>query len=440
MTSDPNNESRQDSESRHVAVRNPSVGAKGSIVIVGGGVIGISCAWYLHRDGWNVTIMDRANIGGACSYGNCGLVCPSHVLPLTEPGAFKDALASLFRPNSPLRVKPQLNPRLWLWMLKFAQRCNRQSMLTAAEGIQAMLVSGMAEYHKLMEQDAFDCEWVEQGLLFAYQTQRALDDYASTNQLLTDRFNEAATYLNGQQLTELEPALKEKLAGAWYYEHDAHLRPNRLVQVMRSRLEDEGVLFLEQTEPRLISGTGSTATSVVTNKETLAADAFLFACGAWTPMMSEYLGCRIPIQPGKGYSMTFERPAICPNIPVIFPEHRVAVTPMRSCLRLGSIMEFAGYDESLRPERLRLLTDGASHYLRQLPDTLPQETWYGWRPMTYDSLPVIDVSPRWNNVWIAAGHNMLGLSMAPATGRLISELVAQQHPHIDPKPYSLSRF
>lgn len=440
MNADRNDERPVERESQRQSVRSSSAGAKGSIIVVGGGIIGISCAWYLHRDGWNVTIMDRATIGGACSFGNCGLVCPSHVLPLTEPGAFKEAIASMFRRNSPLRLKPQLNPRLWLWMLKFAQRCNRHSMLTAAEGIQALLISGMTEYHKLIEQDAFDCEWVEQGLLFAYIDQRALDEYAVTNQLLTDNFNEPAAYLNGNQLTALEPALKDRLAGAWYYQHDAHLRPNRLVQEMRSRLEDEGVLFLEYTEPRQLTGAGSTATSIATTKETLAADAFLFACGAWTPMMSEFLGCRIPIQPGKGYSLTFKRPDLCPSIPVIFPEQRVAVTPMQSCLRLGSIMEFAGYDESLRPERLRLLTEGASLYLRQMPDPPPLETWYGWRPMTYDSLPVIDVSPRWSNVWIAAGHNMLGLSMAPATGRLISELAAQQTPHIDPEPYSVNRF
>lgn len=421
-------------------VRPASAGAKGSVVIVGGGVIGITCAWYLHRDGWNVTVMDRAAIGGACSFGNCGLVCPSHVLPLTEPGAFKDAFQSIFKPNSPFRVKPQLNPRLWLWMLKFAGRCNRQSMLQAAEGIQSLLHSSMSEYHQLIEQAGLNCEWVEQGLLFAYQNKRALDAYAPTNELLSRQFNEPAKYLNGDELVQLEPALRENLAGAWYYQHDAHLRPNRLVQEMKRRLENEGARFLEQTEPQKINGTGATATSIQAGRETLAADAFLFACGAWTPMMSEFLGCRVPIQPGKGYSMTFRRPSICPNIPVIFPEHRVAVTPMQSALRLGSIMEFAGYDETMRPDRLRLLTDGAKHYLRQMPESAPDEKWYGWRPMTYDSLPVIDISPRWSNVWIAAGHNMLGLTMAPGTGRLISEMIAQHTPHIDPKPFSVSRF
>lgn len=441
MTSDPADSGlTTNRSSKLLTVKNSSDGAKGSIVIVGGGIIGIHCAWYLHCAGWNVTVIDRDTIGGACSFGNCGLICPSHVLPLTEPGAFKDALASLFRPDSPFRVKPQLNPRLWLWMLKFARRCNRNSMLSAAEGIQAILESGMTEYRNLVAQYGLDCEWVEQGLLFAYQSQQALDAYAATNELLTEKFNEPATYLNGQQLHALEPALKPDLAGAWHYQHDAHLRPDRLVQEMRWRLEADGVQFLEGTQPQRISGTGSTATSMTTNNETLAADAFLFACGAWTPMMAEFLGCRLPIQPGKGYSLTFQRPPTCPRTPIIFPEHRVAVTPMQSCLRLGSIMEFAGYDQSLRPARLKLLTQGASHYLKLMPDTPPLETWYGWRPMTYDSLPIIDVSPRWNNVWIAAGHNMLGLSMAPATGRLISEMVAQQTPHIDPKPYSASRF
>jgi D-amino-acid dehydrogenase len=134
------------------------------------------------------------------------------------------------------------------------------------------------------------------------------------------------------------------------------------------------------------------------------------------------------------------RPRICPTIPIIFPEHRVAVTPMLSGYRLGSIMEFAGYDESIRPERLQLLRTGAEQYLHE-PHCEPQtDSWYGWRPMTYDSLPVIDRSPGWSNVWIAAGHNMLGLSMAPATGRLLAEMLGEREPHIDPKPYSASRF
>jgi D-amino-acid dehydrogenase len=417
-----------------------SPGAKGSILVVGGGIIGLSSAWYLLQDGWNVTVLDRNRIGGACSHANCGLVCPSHVLPLTEPGAFRTAIKSLFQPNSAFRVRPQVNPRLWLWMLQFAKRCNHKSMLAAAESIQALLSSSVSEYRDLMQLPDLDCEWQSKGLLFVYSNRQALESYSSTNQLLTERFNEPAQKLSAEELNQLEPALRDNLAGGWYYPHDAHLRPDRLVNGLRQSLERRGVRFIEHAEPQTISGTGSTATSVTTSRQTLAADAYLFACGAWTPMMSEYLGCKIPIQPGKGYSLTFARPTVCPQLPIIFPEHHVAVTPMLSGLRLGSIMEFAGYDQSLKPERLKLLTEGAGHYLRQMPATPPQETWYGWRPMTYDSLPVIDQAPRWNNVWVAAGHNMLGLTMAPATGKLVSELIAQRTPHIDPAPYRISRF
>jgi D-amino-acid dehydrogenase len=148
----------------------------------------------------------------------------------------------------------------------------------------------------------------------------------------------------------------------------------------------------------------------------------------------------VPIQPGKGYSITMARPARCPTIPLIFDEHRVAVTPMRSGYRLGSTMEFAGYDTSLNRARLNLLREAARHYLHEPLGEPVLEEWYGWRPMTYDGKPIIDRSPALGNVWIAAGHNMLGLSMAPATGRLVAELLDGRPPHIDPAPYSVKRF
>jgi D-amino-acid dehydrogenase len=148
----------------------------------------------------------------------------------------------------------------------------------------------------------------------------------------------------------------------------------------------------------------------------------------------------VPIQPGKGYSLTMPRPAACPKIPLIFPETRVAVTPFQSGYRLGSTMEFAGYDESIRPQRLQLLKDGVTDYLREPFCDPVQEEWFGWRPMTYDSVPIIDRSPKYENVVIAAGHNMLGLSMATATGKLVAEIIESRAPHIDPGPYRASRF
>jgi D-amino-acid dehydrogenase len=172
----------------------------------------------------------------------------------------------------------------------------------------------------------------------------------------------------------------------------------------------------------------------------LEADAFVVAAGALTPLLNRHLGCKLPIQPGKGYSITMPRPAKCPVYPLIFEEHRVAVTPMRSGYRLGSTMEFAGYDESLNRRRLAILTDAARLYLHEPTREPVQEEWWGWRPMTPDSLPVIGRSPAYENVLVAAGHNMLGVSMAPATGKLVAELLGGQAPHLDPAPYSAGRF
>ncbi len=182
------------------------------------------------------------------------------------------------------------------------------------------------------------------------------------------------------------------------------------------------------------------AVAALTEQEEFAADAFVVATGAWTPMLNLELGAKVPIQPGKGYSLTMPRPSICPTIPMIFPETRVAVTPFHSGYRIGSTMEFAGYDTTINPGRLQLLRDGAAPYLRE-PECQPTlEQWYGWRPMTWDSLPIIDRSPATDNVLIAAGHNMLGLSMAPATGKLIAELLGGEKPFLDTSPYRISRF
>jgi D-amino-acid dehydrogenase len=181
------------------------------------------------------------------------------------------------------------------------------------------------------------------------------------------------------------------------------------------------------------------ARAVTTSHGTIEADAFVVATGAWTPLLNHQLGCRVPIQPGKGYSITMARPVHCPSIPLIFEEHRVAVTPMRAGYRVGSTMEFSGYDASLNRRRLDILKRGASHYLREPFGEPVQEEWFGWRPMTYDGKPIIDRSPAMANVVIAAGHGMLGLSMAPATGKLVAELLGERVTHVDSGPYRFDR-
>ena len=410
------------------------------VVVVGGGVVGACCAYYLAAAGRRVTVIDRGGFGMGCSHANCGYVCPSHVLPLAAPGAVWATLKTLFRRDSPLRVRPATVLANAGWFLGFARKCNARDVLAAGRGIQPLLDSSRALFADLIAAERLDCEWETKGLLFVFRSKHALDHYARTDDLLRTRFAMGAGRFEGDALTALEPALKPGCAGGYLYEGDAHLRPDRLMNELHRVLIERGVEVRENCAVTGFVREDGVAKAVRTATGDIDADHVVVATGAWTPQLNAALGCRVPIQPGKGYSLTTPRPAVCPTYPLILEEHRVAVTPFRSGYRLGSTMEFAGYDAAMNRARLGILTDAAKLYLRDPLAEPVQEEWWGWRPMTPDGLPVIDHAPAARNVWVAAGHNMLGLSMAPATGKLVAELIGGERPHLDPAPYALGRF
>jgi D-amino-acid dehydrogenase len=417
------------------------VRADRTAVVVGAGVIGAACAYYLARSGWKVTVVDRGGFGSGCSHGNCGMICPSHVLPLAAPGATREALRSLFRRDSPLAIRLRFDPGLWGWLYRFWKRCNVRDMMDAAHGIHALLDSSRALYDQLIQTEGMDCEWETRGLLYVLRTQTGRDQHAATDRLLRESFGVSSMFLDGDALVTYEPALKPGLAGGWLYPGDAHLRPDRLLSCWRSVLERLGVEVREGCEVRGFVREGGKARAVSTAQGELAAEGFVVATGVMTPFLGKALGCKVPIQPGKGYSITMPRPSRCPTVPMILEEDRVAVTPLRSGYRLGSTMEFAGFDATLNRHRLDLLTRGAAHYLHEPVVEPVEEEWFGWRPMTYDGKPIIDRSPALHNVILAAGHNTLGMSLAPATGKLVAELLdGQAVPHIDPRPYAVDRF
>lgn len=409
------------------------------VLVVGGGVIGAACAYYLRRAGRGVTLIEQGQFGRGCSHGNCGFICPSHVLPLAGPGALQESLKTLFSRNSPLKVRWRLDPALWSWFWQFAQKCNQRDMLAAGGAIQALLASSRSLYDDLLRTTLQDVDWEHQGLLFVFRTPAAMDHYAQTDHLLRSEFDLGATRYDGAALCELEPALKPGCAGAWHYTTDSHLRPDKLMLAWRQALAARGVEIREQCELRELVVENRRVRRVITSDGEIAADQVVVATGAWTPRLRRILRCRLPIQPGKGYSLTMPRPAVCPRLPMIFEEHRVAITPFASAYRIGSTMEFAGYDTSLNPDRLRLLREAAALYLREPAAEPALESWYGWRPMTPDSVPYIGPAPGIENLLIAAGHGMLGVSMSPATGRLIAEMASGQTPHIDPRGYAVGR-
>ena len=412
-----------------------------SVVIVGGGVIGIACAHYLRQSGFDVTVIEKGSMAGACSHGNCGFVCPSHVLPLTEPGAIATALRSLVTPNAPFRVRPRLSPALWHWMLQFARRCRHETMIEAGRHLKAILDASMREYHSLVKKKGLEAEWQENGLLYVLKTKRGLEEFGRMNALLHSEFSVGARLVEGGDLPGFDPALRADLAGAYFYENDAHLRPDVLNRSWIQSLQSEGVHFVEACELQQVRKRSGQVIALQTSKGEVTADHYVFAMGAWSARMGRELECAIPIEPGKGYSVTMRRPSICPKHPILFPEHKVGVTPFRDGYRLGSMMEFSGFDEEIPAQRIQQLRDSADPYLLE-PHCVDSdsEEWFGWRPMTWDSLPIIGQAPRLKNVMLATGHNMLGLSLAPSTGRLVAELMSGDEPHIDPSAFRPDRF
>jgi D-amino-acid dehydrogenase len=415
-------------------------GAAGSVIVAGGGIVGLACSHYLREAGFEVTVIDQGAIGGECSHGNCGYICPSHVAPLTEPGAMKVALKSLFNPQSPFRVKPRFSPALARWMLQFAARCTHRQVLSAGKHLQAILNASMAEYRSLVATEQLDCEWEDKGLLYVFENQGPLEAFAAEDRLLGEHFGLWATRLSSAELTDFDPGLKPGLAGGFHYPGDASVRPDRLTASWTERLRQRGVVFRERCSLEKVHREGQRIVGLATSEGMLAADHYVFALGARSTLWSKQLGISIPIEPGKGYSLTMPRPEHCPDHPILFPEQKVGVSPFEQGLRLGSMMEFAGYDTTIPSRRLDQLRSAARRYLVASVEAPAEETWYGWRPMTWDSLPIIGPVPGLARGYLATGHNMIGVTLAAATGRLVADFVAGREPFLDAAPYAPARF
>ncbi len=408
-------------------------------VVVGGGIIGATSAYFLSRSGWQVTILESATWGQGASHGNCGLVSRSHVYPLTEPGAVKRALSSIFDRNAPLRIKPRIDPSLWRWLSRFASNCNEKHMTYAARVRQSLLESSTHLYHMLIKEEQLQCEWKTAGCLFLFQTPRGRTHFDRTIERLA-AFGFTGDAISGLDLPAFEPALKSDLHSGFFYGHDAHLHPGRLMDSMRAILVRRGVRIIENTSVRRFDIHDGKVHAAITDDAFYPAEAFVLAAGARSPALRARLGCPIPIVPAKGYSTTMNRPTICPTRPLYFHEKRVVATPMDTAYRLGSTLEFAGFDSSLHPYRIRMLREGAEGFMNDPhPDPVLEE-WYGYRPMTSDGIPMIGLAPKAVNLCIATGHNMEGISMAPGSGKLVAEILGGIPTHIDAEPFRPNRF
>ncbi len=409
------------------------------VLVIGGGVIGLACAHYLGRAGRSVRIIEQGKIGSGASTGNCGLVFISDFVPLCVPGAVRKGLFTMLRRNSPLYIKPSFDLGLMLWLLRFARRCRDEHVRHAIRARQSILTSSNLLFAELLSGGSIEAEYEQRGVLLVYRSEAAMQGYEWVNAQLKP-YGLAAEAMAGKALLDFEPALREDVFGAWYHRADSHLRPDRLLQSWRQALLRAGVAIEEDCGLSRFRPSGNRIQAAVTGRGEFSADTYVLAAGAWSAPMAGQLGLKLPIQPGKGYSITMGRPAVCPATPCYLYERRVVATPWPSGYRLGGTMEFGGFDLGLNAERLNALKMAAGEYLKDPIGRPVVEEWAGLRPMTYDELPVIGRAPRFRNLILATGHGMLGVTTAPATGKLVAEIVGGVAPHIDPRPFDPQRF
>lgn len=407
-------------------------------MVVGGGVVGLAAAVELAEAGLAVTLLERTRIGAGASPGNCGLLTPSHSLPLTQPGMVRKLLGWMLREDAPIYVRKRLDPSFLAWGLRFWRHCGRASMLAALRGRAALLELSRSLFDEWVARHALEVEFEAAGLMEVYATEAGRVAAAAAHELLAEHGVESVPYDRAALLAR-EPALREDLAGGQWYPRDAQLRPEALLRELRRRAERLGARIEEGTPVEALEIEGGRVVAARAGGRRVTCGSLLLCAGAWSPRLGRELGLRLPVQPGKGYSITSRRPDPCPSLPLLLKEANMAVTPWPSGLRLGGTMEFAGLDDALRPARLDALRRGAARFLRAPLGAEPVE-WCGFRPMTPDELPLIGLSPRAPNAVVATGHGMMGVSMAPATAVLARELLTGRAPSVDPSPYDPARF
>src|SRR3989338_9636389 len=368
--------------------RNP----RDDVLVIGCGVIGVACAYYLSKEGLRVRLLEKDRIGSGASHANCGLLSPSQALPLATPGVIGKGLRWLLRKDSPLFIKARFDPALMMWLGRFALRCNDRDMRASIDALCPILSGSRALYERLFQEESMACEWSPSGSLSVFRTEKEMAAFAPTVELLKAR-GIVAVALTDAALREKEPAVRDDMFGGWYFKIDAHLRPDRLMAEWRRILLECGVAVEEDCAVRSLDVPGGSVRSAGTARGRFAADHFVLAAGAWSPRLARRLGVKLPIQPAKGYSVTMGRPARCPRMPVFFQETKVLATPWPSGFRLGGTMEFSGFDPAKSSIRISALHRAAAEYLHDPGNGPAGEEWAGWRPMTWDSLPVIDRPP-----------------------------------------------
>ncbi len=409
------------------------------VLILGGGVIGLSCALFLLEQGRSVRILEKNTVGGATSLGNCGTLTPSHALPLAAPGMISKALKYMTQADAPFYIKPSTDLSLLDWLLRFSLRCNAKDQRATAMAKAPLLNASRALLQNTIEKYAMQCQFQASGVLYVCNSSQYLDTLSAELPLLTE-CGVRSEPLDSAQLAAREPALLPDMAGGVFFPDDAHFRPDAYCAELARVVRAMGAVIEEDCEVYSIAVDGDQVRHVETSLGQRQAANVLVALAAWSPAMVKDIGLNLPIQPGKGYSITYTPPTILPKTPLVLTERSVCVTAWQDGYRLGSTMEFSGFDSLLNAKRLAALERGAHEYLHEPFGDEVKARWFGWRPMTYDDLPILGQSPKHRNLFLATGHGMLGMSMSAITGQLLAEQICTRTTAIDLAPYAPGRF
>jgi D-amino-acid dehydrogenase len=412
-----------------------------SVTIIGGGISGLFSAYYLQKAGHQVTIIEQGNFSDGCSFGNAGMIVPSHIVPLAQPGMIAKGLRWMLKSTSPFYVKPRLSLDLMRWGMLFWKHSTEEHVQRSIPILRDLSLLSKKLFQELAASGEVDFGWHERGLLMLYKNADTEHEMAEEAHL-ANHAGIVAEVLNPQQVQALEPHVKVEVRGGVYYPGDAHITPNLLIKNLVAYLKKVGVQILENEEVIGFEKKGNKITAIQTKNGKQETEELIVAAGAWSPVLSEKLGVSLPLQGGKGYSFMLKNVKNNIEVPAIMLEARATATPMGSDLRFAGTLEVAGTDLSVNMNRVKGIVQGINNYYPEIEVHLPEKekVWSGLRPCSPDGLPYIGRVRGFANLTLATGHGMMGISLGPATGKLVSEIVIGTPTTINTQAFNPLRF
>jgi D-amino-acid dehydrogenase len=381
-----------------------------------------------------VTLLEAGAIGEGCSWGNAGLIVPSHSVPLAAPGVWQKGLRWLLRRDSPFRIRPRLDWGLVRWLWAFRRACTEAHVRRALPLLRELHMRSRQLFEELAGQ--FEFGYRARGMLMALRTAPGLAAARDEARLLEDHGIQARV-LDREATLAAEPSLRPIVTGSVCFPEDAQVVPDAFVKGLVAR---SGAAVRTATPARALETSGRRITAVQTSKGTLVADEVVLAAGAHSRLLAGPLGLHLPLEGGKGYSVTLDTPPSRPRVPLMLGEARLILSPMGDRLRLSGTLELSGLDASVDRRRATSLLGAAAQWLKDPPAANGASIWSGLRPCTPDGLPLLGRTKRFENLIVATGHAMLGVSLGPVTGLLVSEIAAQQPPSIPTAALDPERF